>query len=90
MKLLFVNAQVHTIICAMNKNTKIIFSQNLSPVIKPTHFPGDIYQGTLVKFAQAWKQWLKIECSDCTLFPVRGDLDRQYLGKLFQKSVLVK
>ena len=36
-KLLFVNAYVHkvahTIICAMNKNTKIIFSQNLSHVI---------------------------------------------------------
>ena len=36
MRLLFVNAYVdkfaHTIICAMNKNTKIILSQNLSPV----------------------------------------------------------
>ena len=37
----------HTIICAMNKNTKIIFSQNLSHVIQPTRFPGVIYQGTV-------------------------------------------
>ena len=51
MKLLFVNAYVHrftyTIICAMNKNTKIILSQNLSHVIKPTRFPRVIYQGTV-------------------------------------------
>ena len=49
-----------------------------------------MYQGTVVYFARAWKQWLKIECSDCSLFPIWGDLDLEYPGKLLRESEVAK
>ena len=33
---------------------------------------------------------VKIECSYCNLFPIRGDLDLQYPGKLLRESVFVR
>ena len=70
----------------MNKNTKIIFFQNLSHVIEPTRFPEVIYQGIVGLI----RPGLETVVKNRTLFPIRGDLDLQYHGKLLRKSVLFK